>query len=267
MTPARSRALLCISIKVCFLGGCKILKKRRTPSPCDSFTTSIQTASRIGSRSCRTHRWLSGTAFSTRARLRTITPISTLADRMAFCQCLSALRINPAETPHFRQAVKDGTLTVQIYGGSGAQPLFPVPVSVETDPVLNRASWIKPPYVPEIGQPPPITRISIVAGKHSRNGTEVDVPLTITNTGTVDASSIEFSQIALRVLDGSGQVTLAAPVLPIKTGRLSRGASLTIRLRLIVPSTVKRLAITENGAVHSNGDAPHRFSFGQAIFP
>ena len=100
---------------------------------------------------------------------------------------------------------------MQIYGGSGGQPLFPVPVSVETDPVLNRASWIKPPYVPEIGQPLPITRISIVAGKHSRNGTEVDVPLTITNTGTADASSIEFSQITLRVLDGSGQITLAAP--------------------------------------------------------
>jgi hypothetical protein len=45
--------------------------------------------------------------------------------------------------------VQNGTLTVQIYGGSNQQNpqfLHPVSVAVDTDPLLNRASWVRPPY-------------------------------------------------------------------------------------------------------------------------
>ena len=185
---------------------------------------------------------------------------------MALCLYLLALRINPAETPLFPKWCRMEQLTVQIYGGSGPQAVFPVPVSVETDPALNRASWVKPPYAP-LTEVPPVTKISIAAGQLSRNGTEVNVPLTITNTGSVAASLIEISQITLRTLAGSGQATLAGPVLPLQIGRLSPGASSTIMLRLNVPSTVKKLALIENGAVQSTANAAYRFSLGQVIFP
>lgn len=56
------------------------------------------------------------------------------------------IKDQPGGNAPFPTVVKNGTVTVEIYGGSGQQPLFPVPVSVETDPLLNRASWVKPPY-------------------------------------------------------------------------------------------------------------------------
>lgn len=49
-------------------------------------------------------------------------------------------------TAPFPQRVTKGTLTVQIYGGSSAQPMFPVSVSQDTSTLLNRASWVEPPY-------------------------------------------------------------------------------------------------------------------------
>ncbi|MBV9267415.1 MAG: hypothetical protein JO061_14685 [Acidobacteriaceae bacterium] len=58
------------------------------------------------------------------------------------------IKNQPGGNAPFPAVVKNGTLTVEIYGGSGAQPLFPVPVSVEADPLLNRASWVEPPYGP-----------------------------------------------------------------------------------------------------------------------
>jgi hypothetical protein len=54
----------------------------------------------------------------------------------------------------FPVTVADGTLQVQIYGGSGPQPLFPVNVSVDASPLINRASWVKPPYGPAPPRPP-----------------------------------------------------------------------------------------------------------------
>lgn len=53
--------------------------------------------------------------------------------------------------------VTNGTLTVQVYGGSNINPKFlhPFAVSVEASPLTNRASWVKPPYQPSFGSPPP----------------------------------------------------------------------------------------------------------------
>lgn len=53
--------------------------------------------------------------------------------------------------------VTNGTLTVQIYGGSNTnrQFLHPFAVSVEASPLTNRASWVKPPYQTTFGEPPP----------------------------------------------------------------------------------------------------------------
>ena len=55
-------------------------------------------------------------------------------------------RFTPA-TP-FPASVTCGKIKVQVYGQTGPDlPIkVPVPVSVGTSPLLNRASWIQPPY-------------------------------------------------------------------------------------------------------------------------
>jgi hypothetical protein len=47
----------------------------------------------------------------------------------------------------FPENVANGTVTLEIYGGSSAAPLVPLQVSQDTSPLLNRASWVAPPYV------------------------------------------------------------------------------------------------------------------------
>ena len=46
----------------------------------------------------------------------------------------------------FPESVKDGKLTVEFWGGSSGAPLVPVQISQETSPLMNRASWVAPPY-------------------------------------------------------------------------------------------------------------------------
>jgi hypothetical protein len=48
----------------------------------------------------------------------------------------------------FPSSVPCGTIKVQVYGQAGADQgaKKPIPVSVGTSPLLNRASWIQPPY-------------------------------------------------------------------------------------------------------------------------
>jgi hypothetical protein len=52
------------------------------------------------------------------------------------------------EDPSFPPSVTCGKIKVQVYGqaGSDQSAKNPVPVSVGTSPLLNRASWVQPPY-------------------------------------------------------------------------------------------------------------------------
>ncbi len=64
-------------------------------------------------------------------------------------------------TAAFPATVKCGKIKVQVYGQAGANNAIkvPVPVSVGTSPLLNRASWVQPPYdgteCSLLGAPPP----------------------------------------------------------------------------------------------------------------
>lgn len=54
-----------------------------------------------------------------------------------------------APFPRFIPQNQPATLTVEMWGGTitgGVEAQFPVPISVNADPLTNRASWIKPPY-------------------------------------------------------------------------------------------------------------------------
>jgi hypothetical protein len=60
-----------------------------------------------------------------------------------------------ADAAPFPASVTCGKIKVQVYGQAGADEAakIPVPVSVGTSPLLNRASWVQPPY--DGGQCPP----------------------------------------------------------------------------------------------------------------
>lgn len=69
-----------------------------------------------------------------------------------------------ADTKPFPASVTCGRIKVQVYGQAGPRDdiKVPVPVSVGTSPLLNRASWVQPPYdgtecslPPQGGAPPP----------------------------------------------------------------------------------------------------------------
>jgi len=61
---------------------------------------------------------------------------------------LIALDDRFAPAAPFPASVTCGKIKVQIYGLAGSNNAIkkPVPISVGTSPLLNRASWIQPPY-------------------------------------------------------------------------------------------------------------------------
>lgn len=117
------------------------------------------------------------------------------------------------------------------------------------------------------GAPPPELGISIVAGPAWRIGTQLQLPLTIRNTGVQKLDSVDLSDISLRTLAGQGEAKLAETKLPLAIGELTGGASTTLALTLEVPISVTKLQLTESGTTRSCGDFPYRFSLGQVIYP
>jgi hypothetical protein len=67
-----------------------------------------------------------------------------------------------AYTDPYPNEVTNGTLTVQIYGGSNPNTvlLHPFLASQDASPLTNRASWVKPPYVSDPTQVEPAPAIS-----------------------------------------------------------------------------------------------------------
>jgi hypothetical protein len=94
----------------------------------------------------------------------------------------------------------------------------------------------------------------------------VEVDVTLTNTGTGGAVNTTITQIVLKTLTGSGNVTLNSPALPITIGNLAVGASTTVQLFLNVPTTVKRFTITETGTVQDTLNRSLSYSTSQTVF-
>jgi hypothetical protein len=115
--------------------------------------------------------------------------------------------------------------------------------------------------------PAPVTSVSIKTAGISRNGTQVDLWLKITNNGTTESTSTEIGDITLRTLAGAGEATLVEPGLPIHIGKLLPGSFTRVALTLNVPHSVNKLELTETGTVDSGESAPHQFSLGQVIRP
>lgn len=59
--------------------------------------------------------------------------------------------VPPQDFPQNIPASRPATVKVTIFGGSGVpnangKDMYPIPVSVNADPLTNRASWVRPPY-------------------------------------------------------------------------------------------------------------------------
>jgi len=96
---------------------------------------------------------------------------------------------------------------------------------------------------------------------------QMEIPVTIHNNGTMDVQSIQITNVSIQTLGGSEQAVLADPVLPIQTGIVKPGQSVTVGLHIAVPPGAQKLIITEQGTADNGRPEPYRFSFGQAVFP
>lgn len=112
---------------------------------------------------------------------------------------------------------------------------------------------------------PPVTRLTATLMSNVRDGPEICIRLLLLNNGNVGLQKVTVDKIDLRVLAGSGEASLASPT-PISAGNLAAGKGATIEFDLNVPNTVKKLSLTESGAVQS-GAGVSRFSQGQVLFP
>ncbi len=116
-----------------------------------------------------------------------------------------------ADFPAFIDPAKPATITVQMWGGTLCSPdpdctkaSFPVPISVNADPVTDRASWIEPPYgpSPEPGSFAPLTPARVLDTR-SNQGANGPVPangvidVQLTGQGGIPATGV--SAVAINV--------------------------------------------------------------------
>ena len=120
---------------------------------------------------------------------------------------------------------------------------------------------------PKLGGPPPQPSVAISATASARNGGLLLISLTATNHGKAPARDITLNQIALRTLAGRGEAELFAPTLPVIVGKLQPGESTVVTLELQVPTTIRKLALSEHGTFQNARGTVYQFSHGQVVFP
>jgi len=93
------------------------------------------------------------------------------------------------------------------------------------------------------------------------------VDLEVVNSGSGNARQITVTLITLATVKGTGTATLASPTLPLPIGDLDVGASGIVHVELVVPSTVKKLSITESGTLVNVKGALSTFTDSQKFVP
>ena len=71
------------------------------------------------------------------------------------------------------------------------------------------------------------------------------VTLEMANTGGGAATNVSVTNLLLRTLGGTGQVSLMAPTMPYTVGTLAAGSKATVPLTLAVPTSARKLSISE----------------------
>lgn len=89
------------------------------------------------------------------------------------------------------------------------------------------------------------------------------IQLMLTNQGGA-ADNVHLTQIVLRTLAGTGTALIDSPAMPVNLGAFGAGETRTVALKLSVPSTVRRISITQGGTVQI-GSRRAQFSGSQQL--
>jgi hypothetical protein len=100
----------------------------------------------------------------------------------------------------------------------------------------------------------------------NRIGDLLQVRVTIANEGAADLQNVTVDHISVRVLEGSGEVTVHNPHTLIVSADLPPGASATIEIDLEAPMTVEKFSLVEDGTMQNGADVL-QFSESQVLFP
>jgi hypothetical protein len=162
----------------------------------------------------------------------------------------------------------DGPITPVCSPASGANfPLGTTTVNCAATDLAGNSSSGSFDVTVALGLPRVAAAIA-AKGRDAAGNFYLDVRLT--NSGTGHARNVKISQLALRVLSGSGTVSYLPALsgaLPLSIGSLDVGASSTVRLYFSVPATVTRFSITETGAVNNVVGTLYSFSTAQSVIP
>jgi hypothetical protein len=104
------------------------------------------------------------------------------------------------------------------------------------------------------------------AAQVASNGTEVDVRLTLFNSGTEAAKSLDLTSVSLRTLGGSGQASVLSGA-PLLIGDLAAGDTAAVTLKLQIPASVTKLSLTEQVSFDSGKPELTQASGGQVLYP
>lgn len=91
--------------------------------------------------------------------------------------------------------------------------------------------------------------------------------LRVQNGGAGVAHDLSINQLLLRTLTGNGNATLVAPALPLAVGDLAAGQTVEIQVVVDVPTSVKKLSLTETGRLAVTGTPGTAFSSAQVFYP
>lgn len=92
--------------------------------------------------------------------------------------------------------------------------------------------------------------------------------LQVSNIGSGTALGVVLNKIALRTVIGTGTATFVTSPVPLRIGNLNAGDQATIPILINIPASIKRLSITETGALQTAVENPtHSFSSAQVIYP
>lgn len=87
------------------------------------------------------------------------------------------------------------------------------------------------------------------------------IRLVMTNHGGM-ADQVQLTRMVLRTLSGAGSATLDSPAMPIALGQIGAGEARIVTLKLSLPSSVRRLSVTQGGTVRV-GERNAQFSTSQ----
>lgn len=114
----------------------------------------------------------------------------------------------------------------------------------------------------QVGTP----RIALTLGSIVPQGSNMfTVQVVLTNNGST-TGNVTISNVVLKTLAGSGEVTLASPSLPSVIGNIPAGGIRSISLLVRAPQGVSKFSVAEQGSVKDPSGIKSAFSGSQVVY-